>query len=87
MSRSYREPWFKDTNGSPYKRWAKQQANRKVRRTKNVPDGKAYRKLWDSWNIVDHRSRRDPWPRYTTDWRTRQIVVIDPIPEWKARRK
>jgi hypothetical protein len=87
MSRSFREPWFKDTNGSPYKRWAKQQANRAVRRTKDVPDGKTYRKLYDPWKIVDYRSKWDPWPRYTIDWRTGEIVVVDPIPGWKARMK
>ena len=87
MSRSYREPWFKDTNGSPYKRFAKQQANRKVRHTKEVPNGKVYRKLYDSWNIVDHRSEWNPHPTYRTNWRTGEIERVEPIPGWKAKMK
>ena len=36
-------------------RSAKRLANRKVRRTKNVPDGKAYRKLYSSYDINDFK--------------------------------
>jgi hypothetical protein len=54
VSRSYRKPWAVDgMDGSKYKQFMKNQANRRVRRAKNVPDGKAYRKFSDPWDIVD----------------------------------
>lgn len=35
--------------------WMKRYANKKVRRTPNIPNGKAYRKLFDSWDICDYK--------------------------------
>ena len=87
MSRSYREPVFKDSYGTRHKQWAKREANQRIRRTNDVPDGKAYRKYYDPWNIVDFKSRWDPWPTYRSNWRTGEIEMTDPVPEWKARRK
>jgi len=50
MSHSYKHtPGFFDRN--PF---AKQQANRKVRRTLEVPNGKAYRRLFESYDICDY---------------------------------
>lgn len=52
MSRSYKKtPGFKDSN-----RWFKRYANKIVRRAKDVPDGKAYRKFGDSYAICDYCS-------------------------------
>lgn len=49
MSRSRKKvPGFTDSNP-----WAKQAANKKVRRTLDVPNGKAYRKVFCSYNICD----------------------------------
>lgn len=56
MSRSYRKNWiFTDNYGSPYKKWAKRQANKRVRKTKEIQDGQWYRKVYDSWNICDYK--------------------------------
>jgi hypothetical protein len=40
--------------GSKTKKWYKRFANRIVRRSE-CPNGKQYRKLFCSWNIVDYR--------------------------------
>jgi len=87
MSKSYREPVFKDTYGTRHRRWAKNRANRKVRKTGEVPNGKAYRKFYNPWNIQDWSSRWDPWPSVITNWRTGLLEISEPMPEWKARRK
>lgn len=52
MSRSYKKhPRVKDKNSKGMKRYA----NKKVRRTKDIPNGKAYRKVFESWNISDYQ--------------------------------
>ena len=68
MSRSYRKPWAVDGyKGSKRKQYRKNQANRRIRRTKDVPDGKVYRKFSDPWDIVDWKyfvnvkNKDDPW--------------------------
>lgn len=53
MSRSYRKPWVTDGYGSKWKPYAKNQANRLIRRNKDVPNGKTYRKFYNPWNICD----------------------------------
>jgi len=55
MSRSYRKPWITCGYGSKYKQYAKNQANRLIRRTKDVPDGKAYRRFYNPYNICDYK--------------------------------
>lgn len=55
MSRSYRKPFAVDGYGTEGKRISKRWANKKVRNAKNITSGKAYRKIYDPWNIVDYR--------------------------------
>jgi len=55
MSRSYRKPYVVSGNGTKFKQYAKKEANRLIRRTKDVPNGKAYRKFYETWNIDDYR--------------------------------
>jgi hypothetical protein len=55
MSRSRRAPWTVDGYGTNRKRYAKNQANRAVRRSEDVPNGKAYRKFYNPWDISDYR--------------------------------
>jgi hypothetical protein len=79
MSRSYKKHvWFKDHN-----KGAKREANQKVRRTPEIANGKAYRKVYDPWNICDWKWLYDPKP-YWSEW---QQKWIDPTPLWKARKK
>ena len=54
LSRSYRRPFVTQTMYGGAK-WEKRQANKKVRRTKNVGNGKNYKRIYDSWNICDYR--------------------------------
>jgi hypothetical protein len=61
MSRSYRAPYWVDSYGSRYKKIIKRIASKKVRRFWNwgIASGKAYRKVFDPYNIVDWR-HHDP---------------------------
>jgi len=85
MSRSYREPWFVDSYGSKSKKFDKRHANRKIRNADDVPNGRAYRKYYDPWNIADYKFRWNPYP--SIRFRSGEQKIIEAIPEWKARRK
>ncbi|HAH17786.1 MAG TPA: hypothetical protein DCL29_02025 [Eubacterium sp.] len=51
MSRSYKKhPRVKDKNNKGMKKYA----NKKVRHTKDIPNGKAYKKVFESWDICDY---------------------------------
>lgn len=68
MSRSYkRTPWVHDNEGG--RKLAKREANKKVRRTKDIPDGRAYRKVYPRWDIYDQNYYwSKPVPADYTDW-------------------
>lgn len=51
MSRSYRAPWVKDQASRGIKRFA----NKAWRHKKDVPDGMAYKKYFESYSICDFR--------------------------------
>lgn len=51
MSRSYKHKgWIQDQS---CKKFGKRFANKKVRRTDDVPSGKAYRRVYNQYNIAD----------------------------------
>lgn len=53
MSRSFRKhPRAKDPADKDMKKYA----NKRVRRTKNIPNGKAYKKVFESYDISDWNS-------------------------------
>ena len=52
MSKSYKRAIFQ-CDGA-YKRYAKRQANKRVRRSAGVPDGGGYKKIYCSWDISDY---------------------------------
>ena len=58
MSRSYREPIYTCGYGTSRRRMEKRIANRAVRHASEVPDGKAYRRLHESYKICDYKM---PW--------------------------
>ena len=59
MSRSYRKnPIIKDRGRK--KKKDKRFANKAVRRSKGVGNGKKYRRVYDSWEIVESVDR-NPW--------------------------
>jgi hypothetical protein len=60
MARSYRKPILTSGYGSYRRRWYKNQANRMVRRTPDVPDGKAYRKVYDPWDVIEYKNYLTP---------------------------
>ena len=69
MSHSYRKPWCVNGYGCwGGKKLVKRWANKKVRRNDDIPNGKAYRKYFESWNINDYRfllQPSSPWYRKT----------------------
>lgn len=85
MSRSYRAAVYVDGYGTKRKRHQKNQANRLVRRALDVPDGKAYRKFYNPWDITDYKFFYDPHIRYYC-WGG-EIKVVEPDPKWKIARK
>lgn len=65
MSRSKRAPVWTQGYGRPSRRHSKRAASRAVRLEDEVADGRAYRKLFNPWDIVDwksyDRSPSKPW--------------------------
>jgi hypothetical protein len=61
-------------SGCSYRRFAKNQANRKIRRKKEekIPDNMTYKKYYERWNICDYSGY------WNEKWST---------PLWKARMK
>ncbi len=56
MGKSYRKPWATDGyKGSKRRQFYKNRANRVIRKSKDVPNGKAYKKFTDPWDICDYR--------------------------------
>ena len=56
MSKSKRESWIIDGyNGSKRKQFFKNYANRVVRKSKDVPNGKAYKRFFCSYDICDYK--------------------------------
>lgn len=53
MSRSYKKVPGKNTEGRNHLRFFKRQANKKVRKSKNIPSGSTYRKVYNTWYIRD----------------------------------
>jgi len=71
MSRSYRKPYVTDGyKGSKRKQFCKKYANNVVSKTEDVPDGKAYRKFSNTYDICDYRWHESPsgikkhWPKW-----------------------
>jgi len=55
MSRSYRKPIATEGYGSKTKRIRKRHANKAVKQAAEISNGKAYRKVYNSWNICDYK--------------------------------
>ena len=72
MSRSYKKyPCIKDCS-----KHGKRFANKRVRRTKDIPDGKAYRKVYNPWDISDwsfSKTWNEYWREQIQDWELREL--------------
>lgn len=56
MSRSTRKPWVTDGyKGSKRRQFFKRYSNKVIRRTEDIADGKAFRKVTDTYSICDYR--------------------------------
>lgn len=85
MSRSYKKHSFcKDSSTKKMKKYA----NKKVRHTKDIPNGKAYRKVFPSWDISDWNwywskldaikkyQSRGPQDKYLDDFETLEKYLL-----------
>ena len=60
MSRSYKKSPYANDSHRKSTKISKRFASRKVRNTENVPNGNAYKKVSESWDIRDY-SFRQTW--------------------------
>jgi len=66
MSRSRKKSrWIKAKRSGPVKR----AANKKVRRTEDIPSGKAFRKASETWDIFDERFYLTPARAIDAGWK------------------
>ena len=60
------------TQGGNYHKCAKRLANKQIRKTLDIPDGGAFRKVFETWNICDYRElhfeRRLRFETYIKQW-------------------
>ena len=49
-------------------KWAKRDANKKVRNTEDIGNGNNYKKYYNSWNICDYKF----WIDRTNEWLNNQ---------------
>ena len=62
MSRSYKKyPFCKDRESV---KWGKRYCNKRVRNTKDIPNGKAYRKVTEPWDFIYDYSCSETWEEY-----------------------
>lgn len=62
MSHSYKHyPFCKDRESA---KWGKRYCNKRVRKTKDIPNGKAYRKLTEPWDFIYDYSCSETWKEY-----------------------
>jgi len=87
MSRSYRKPYVVDGYGGKHKPYAKRQANKRIRRSEGVPDGKQYRKFYETWNIRDYKSYYVQKPYVRRNYITHELSWVYPEDAWKDIRK
>lgn len=60
LSRSRKKnPHYTQGEGGKYRKTAKRYANKAVRNADDIASGKAYRKEFNSWDIVDFKFRSD----------------------------
>lgn len=77
MSRSYKKyPFVKDRDSA---KWGKRYCNKKVRRTKDVPNGKAYRKLTEPWDFIYDFSHSEFKEEVIQKWESAQKDKINGV--------
>lgn len=71
MSRSYKKfPCVTDSR-TPGTKHSKRFANKKVRHTKNIPSGGAYKQIYESWDIRDYKWIWT-WQEAKEDWEEKE---------------
>ena len=78
MSRSYKKHPACNDSSAGTTRWKKRVANKRVRNSKDVPNGKAYKKVYESWDIRDFVFL-ESWEETKTRYMSRvERGLIDP---------
>ncbi len=54
MSRSFKKPYYTCGYGGTYKKFAKRQANKRIRKSDIVSNNGFYKRLYCSWDICDY---------------------------------
>lgn len=80
MSRSYKKfPFVKDRESC---KWGKRYCNKKVRKTKDVPNGKAYRKVVSSWDYIYDYCHYEPKENVVRGWESAQKAKAQGVDAW-----
>ena len=62
MSKSIKKfPFYKDTKSS---KWGKKYCNKQVRRAKDVPDGRSFKKFASRWDYIYDYCSSESWNEY-----------------------
>lgn len=62
MSRSYKKfPWVKDRDSS---KWGKRYCNKVIRKTKDIPNGGAFKKVSERWDYIYDYGFYETWEDY-----------------------
>lgn len=72
MSRSYRKSFITDGyKGSKRRQYFKKYANHVIRKTDDIANGSAFKKVSDTWDICDYRWYFNPAEKFYKDkpWR------------------
>lgn len=89
MSRSYRKNPVIQDNKRHSKKWARGQANRRVRHYKLfLPDGATFKKLYQQWDICDYRHRMtvNDWLERWSEWyHTDGLIMLGGIPWYRSQ--
>lgn len=92
MSRSYKKNPIYKSGTKHWKKFAKKQANKKVRQYKGyIPSGSFYKKLYNSWDIYDYTSRcsyKEYKKQLRSDFKRDLLYYgdINKIPKWNKKR-
>lgn len=82
MSRSFKKHCWEKCAGDPS---FKKIFNRKLRRTTKldeIPNGKAYKKMNESWEIWDYRCETS-WEEFKHWWQSENMTEEEKWAEWK----
>lgn len=76
MSRSYKKHPFCTDHHVKTTKEKKRFANKKIRHTKNIPNGRAFRKIYETYDICDWKNRWT-WEEALADWNSNKTSYLN----------